>query len=134
MAQSKHSFLNTESAEIDLKAKNCVHFTSEEIQEHNELEFLRNKENVNMRLTGNNKYYNAYQCYDFLEYVKKSGYNRYKPNDIESVYITSCPHYGAKVAASLNSGGVADLKTFNENKELLNFIIGFNEALNQLSN
>ena len=55
---------------LDLKAKNCVHFTSEEIQEHNELEFLRNKENVNMRLTGNNKYYNAYQCYDFLEYVK----------------------------------------------------------------
>ena len=53
---------------------------------------------------------------------------------LESVYITSSPYYGAKVAARLNSGGVADLKTFNENKELLNFIIGFNEALYQLSN
>ena len=120
--------------ELDLKAKNCEHFTSQELQESNDLIFLRNKENVNMRLTGNNKYYNAYQCYDFLEYVKKSGYNRYKANDIKSVYITSCPHYGAKVAARLNSGGVADLKSFNENKELLNFIIGFNEALYQVSN
>ena len=121
-------------AELNKKALSFERFTSEEIQEHNNLEFLRNKENVNMRLTGNNKYYNAYQCYDFLKYVKKSGYNRYKANDIESVYITSCPHYGAKVSARLNSGGVADLKTFNENKELLNFIIGFNEALYQLSN
>jgi len=131
--------------ELDLKAKgvissvlnsssNCEHFTSEEIQEHNELEFLRNKENVDMRLTGKNKYYNAYQCYDFLTHIKTSGYNRYKANDIESVYITSSPYYGAKVAARLNSGGVADLKSFNENKELLNFIIGFNEALYQVSN
>ena len=87
-----------------------------------------------MRLTGKNKYYNAYQCYDFLTHIKTSGYNRYKANDIESVYITSSPYYGAKVAARLNSGGVADLKSFNENKELLNFIIGFNEALYQLSN
>jgi len=120
--------------ELDLKAKNCEHFTSQEIQEHNDLEFLRNKENVDMRLTGKNKYYNAYQCYDFLTHIKTSGYNRYKANDIESVYITSSPYYGAKVAARLNSGGVADLKSFNENKELLNFIIGFNEALYQLSN
>ena len=120
--------------ELDLKAYKCEHFTSQEIQEHNELEFLRNKENVNMRLIGKNKYYNAYQCYDFLTHIKTSGYNRYKANDIESVYITSSPYYGAKVAARLNSGGVADLKSFNENKELLNFIIGFNEALYQLSN
>ena len=120
--------------ELDLKAKNCEHLTSEEINESNDLIFLRNKENVNMRLSGVNKYYNAYQCYDFLTHIKTSGYNRYKANDIESVYITSCPYYGAKVAARLNSGGVADLKTFNENKELLNFIIGFNEALYQLSN
>ena len=120
--------------ELNLKAKNFERFTSEELQENNDLIFLRNKENVNMRLTGINKYYNAFQCYDFLEYVKKSGYGRYKANDIESVYITSSPYYGAKVAARLHSGGVADLKSFNENKELLNFIIGFNEALYQLSN
>ena len=120
--------------ELDLKAKNFEHLTSEEINESNDLIFLRNKENVGMRLTGNNKYYNAFQCYDFLEYVKKSGYNRYKANDIKSVYITSCPYYGAKVEARLNSGGVAELKSFNENKELLNFIIGFNEALYQVSN
>ena len=99
--------------ELDLRARNCEHFTSHVIQEHNELEFLRNKENVDMRLTGKNKYYNAYQCYDFLTHIKTSGYNRYKANDIESVYITSSPYYGAKVAARLNSGGIADLKSFN---------------------
>jgi len=120
--------------ELELRSRNCEHFTSHVMQELNELEFLRNKENVDMRLTGKNKYYNAYQCYDFLTHIKTSGYNRYKANDIESVYITSSPYYGAKVAARLNSGGVADLKSFNENKELLNFIIGFNEALYQVSN
>jgi len=120
--------------ELELKAKNCEYLTSEEINERGDLIFLRNKQNVNMRLSGVNKYYNAYQCYDFLTHIKTSGYNRYKSNDIESVYITSSPYYGAKVLARLNSGGVADLKSFNENKELLNFIIGFNEALYQLSN
>ena len=121
-------------AELNKKALSFERFTSEEITERHDLEFLRNKENVHMRFTGNNKYYNAYQCYDFLEYVKKSGYGRYKADDIKNVYITSSPYYGAKVEARLHSGGVADLKTFNENKELLNFIIGFNEALYQLSN
>lgn len=120
--------------ELNLKAKNFERFTSEELQENNDLIFLRNKENVNMRLTGINKYYNAFQCYDFLEYVKKSGYGRYKASDIESVSIASSPYYGAKVSARLHSGGVTDLKSCNENKELLNFIIGFNEALYQLSN
>ena len=120
--------------ELELKdIMSTEHLTSEEIHERADLIFLRNKENVDMRLTGKNKYYNAYQWFDFLEHIKTSGYNRYKANDIESVYITSSPYYGAKVAARLNSGGVADLKTFNENKELLNFIIGFNEALYQVS-
>ena len=121
--------------ELELKGMmSTEHLTSEEIHERADLIFLRNKENVNMRLSGINKYYNAHQCYDFLEHIKTSGYNRYKSTDIESVYITSSPYYGAKVAARLNSGGIADLKSFNENKELLNFIIGFNEALYQVSN
>ena len=59
--------------ELELKAKSSVHLTSKEIDERGDLIFLRNKENVNMRLSGINKYYNAHQCYDFLEHIKTSG-------------------------------------------------------------
>ena len=37
-----------------------------DIQAQNELEFKRNKQNVYMRLTGNNKYYYADQCQKFI--------------------------------------------------------------------
>ena len=37
--------------------------------ERNELEFKRNKQNINFRLTCNNKYYYANQCYQFAKYI-----------------------------------------------------------------
>ena len=98
--------------ELDIKASNCEHFTSEEIQERNNLEFKRNKQNINMRLSGYDKYYYANQCY----------------KDIESVSINNNQYYGASIKASLLSGGETDFKTFNDKKEMLGFIVGYNEA------
>ena len=55
--------------ELDAKASNCEPLTSEEIQERNELEFKRNKQNVYMRLSGYDKYYYAHQCWDFTQHI-----------------------------------------------------------------
>lgn len=114
--------------DLENRASNCEPLTSEEIQERNELEFKRNKENVNMRLTGYDKYYYAYQCRTFTQYVLKSGFNQYLADNIKSISINYCSHYGASIKARLSSGGETNLKTYNDKKDLLCFIEGFNEA------
>ena len=115
--------------ELNKRAKSLEPFTSEEITERNDLQFLRNKENVNMRLIGDKKYYHASQCAMFIRTIEEKGFRGYHETDIDSVYITSSPYYGASIKARLISGGETDIKAFNENKELLGFIIGYNEAV-----
>ena len=114
--------------ELDIKASNCEHFTSEELQERNDLEFKRNKENINMRLSGYDKYYYAHQCYKFTNHILKGGFHQYTSKDIESISINNNQYYGASIKASLLSGGETDFKTFNDKKEMLGFIVGYNEA------
>ena len=114
--------------ELDIKASNCEHFTSEEIQERNNLEFKRNKQNINMRLSGYDKYYYANQCYKFTNHILKGGFHQYTSKDIESISINNSQYYGASIKASLLSGGETDFKTFNDKKEMLGFIVGYNEA------
>ena len=115
--------------DLNKRAKSCEPFTTEEIHERNDLQFLRNKENVNMRLIGDKKYYHASQCAMFIRTIEKYGFRGYHQDDIDSVYITSSPYYGASANARLISGGETHIKSFNENKELLGFIIGYNEAV-----
>tara|TARA_R110000744_G_scaffold345791_1_gene451234 strand:- start:99 stop:518 length:420 start_codon:yes stop_codon:yes gene_type:complete len=115
--------------ELNKRAKSLEPFTSEEITERNDLQFLRNKQNVNMRLIGDKKYYHASQCQKFIRTIEEKGFRGYHETDIDSVYITSSPYYGASIKARLISGGETDIKAFNENKELLGFIIGYNEAV-----
>jgi hypothetical protein len=114
--------------ELDAKASKCEHFTSEEIQERNDLEFKRNKQNVYMRLSGYDKYYYAHQCWDFTQHILKGGFNQYTSKDIVSVSINNNQYYGASIKARLLSGGETNFKTFNDKKELLGFIVGYNEA------
>ena len=115
--------------DLNKKAKSLEPFTSEEITERGDLQFLRNKQNVNMRLLGNNKYYHASQCQIFIKTIEENGFRGYHEDDIDSVYITSSTYYGASIKARLISGGETDIKSFNENKELLGFIIGYNEGI-----
>ena len=100
--------------------------TLTEIQTRNELEFKRNKQNVYMRLTGNNKYYYADQCHKFTNYILKNGFNNHKAKDIKNVSIKYSTHYGASINAELLSGGETHIKTFNNKHEMLGFICGFN--------
>ena len=83
--------------ELNEKAFNCEPLTSEEIQERNELEFKRNKQNVYMRLSGYDKYYYAHQCWDFTQHILKGGFNQYTSKDIESVSINNTQYYGASI-------------------------------------
>ena len=119
--------------ELDIKDSNCEPLTSEEIQERNELEFKRNKENVYMRLSGYDKYYYAHQCYKFTNHLLKCGFNQYKAKDIESISIVNCTHYGASIKARLSSGGETNLKTYNDKKEMLGFIVGYNQAKREIA-
>ena len=104
------------------------HLTSEEINLWNELEFKRNKENINFRLSGNSKYYHAHQCWDFTQYILKNGYRRYKPSDIENVYFDN-----NSITISLVSTAESDIKRFYNSKELLNFVAGWNACLSAVA-
>ena len=104
------------------------HLTSEEINLWNELEFKRNKENINFRLSGNSKYYYAYQCWDFTQHILKNGYRRYKPSDIENVYFDN-----NSITIRLVSTAESDIKRFENSKELLNFVVGWNACLSAVA-
>jgi hypothetical protein len=85
-----------------------------------ELEFKRNKKNINFRLTGNNKYYYAWQCYNFTQYILKNGYPYIDKKEIKENNI-SFNKYSIDI-------GHRDLKRFNSKEELLGFVIGYNTA------
>ena len=46
------------------------------LKERNEKEFLINKQNIYVSLRGDDKYYYAYQCKNFAEYIKNNGFNK----------------------------------------------------------
>ena len=119
--------------ELDAKASKCERFTSEELHERSELKFKRNKENIYMRLSGYDKYYYAYQCWNFTQHILKGGFNQYTSKDIESISINNNQYYGASIKARLLSGGETNLKTFNDKKEMLGFVVGYNEATRELN-
>tara|TARA_R100001086_G_scaffold188562_1_gene106504 strand:+ start:337 stop:663 length:327 start_codon:yes stop_codon:yes gene_type:complete len=100
----------------------------EDIRKRNEKEFKKNMENVHMRLTGDNKYYYANQCRAFIEHVERNGWYARLPEDILGVTIVYSVHYGASINARLRSGGETHIKTFNDKKEMLGFICGYNFA------
>ena len=96
-------------------------------KERGELNFKLNKQNIYIRLTGVDKYYYAYQCKYFAEYIKNNGFNRYKPNEIDDIYFDK-----HSITIRLKSSGETDIKRFETSKEMLGFVVGFNESVNQL--
>jgi hypothetical protein len=95
--------------------------------ERAELEFKRNKDNINFRLSCNDKYYYAFQCYKFTQYVLENGYKYdWQTEDIKKQGI-SFNKYSINIGS--NQYG-SDIKRFNSKEELLGFVIGFNEANN----
>ena len=98
--------------------------TTKLIQERNELEFKINKQNINIRLTDNNKYYYASQCAKFTSYLKTYGFPYIDINRIKKDGI-SFNNYSINIGYSQDH---QDLKRFNSKDEMLGFVIGFNEA------
>ena len=95
-------------------------------KERSELNFKLNKQNIYTSLRGDDKYYKAFQCRYFAEYIKKNGFNRYKSSEIEDVYFAK-----HSITIRLKSTGETDIKRFETPKEMFSFVQGFNECINQ---
>ena len=91
----------------------------------NEIEFKKNKHNINVILRGYNKYYYANQCAEFTKNVMKYGYGHIKKADIIKNGVCFNQY-------SINNGYnqyCRDMKRFNSKEEMLGFVIGYNQAI-----
>ena len=112
----------------DFYTKYDLEQRSEYLNKRNDLEFKINKENINVRLTGYEKYYNAHQCAKFTKYILKNGFQQYKPKDIDSVSFNT-----HSITIRLMSTGETDIKRFETKLEMLGFVIGFNACLSEVA-
>ena len=95
------------------------------LTEMHEIQFKLNKENINFRLTGDNKYYYANQCKEFEDNLKKFGYGHIKKEDILKDGVCFNNY-------SINNGYnqyCRDIKRFNNKEELLGFVVGYNQSI-----
>jgi len=93
--------------------------------EMQEIQFKLNKQNINFRLTGDNKYYYADQCKEFENNLKKFGYGHIKKEDILKDGVCFNNY-------SINNGYsqyCRDIKRFNNKEELLGFVVGYNQSI-----
>ena len=117
---------------IELKEKETLR--SGEYQELNDLEYIRNKQSINFRLTGDNKYYYANQCFQFKRNLKKAlakskrDYDQNLLNRVENQGI-SFHNYSINIGYSQFN---EDYQRFNSKQELLGFVIGFNRAMEEV--
>ena len=91
----------------------------------NEIEFKKNKHNINVVLTGYEKYYYANQCAAFTKNVMKYGYGHIKKADIIKNGVCFNKY-------SINNGYnqyCRDIKRFNSKQEMLGFVVGYNQAI-----
>ena len=98
---------------------------SDLLTEMHEIQFKLNKENINFRLTGNNKYYYANQCKEFENNLKKFGYGHIKKEDIIKNGVCFNNY-------SINNGYnqyCRDIKRFSNKEELLGFVVGYNQSI-----
>tara|TARA_S200002703_G_scaffold150604_1_gene149145 strand:+ start:1497 stop:1883 length:387 start_codon:yes stop_codon:yes gene_type:complete len=116
---------------IELLDKQENTLTHDEFLELQELKFVRNKENIHVRLTGDNKYYFAHQCHKFKKNLKKqlsqssSDWDKRLLERLEKSGICFNKH-------SINIGYnqyCEDYKRFSSPQEMLGFVCGFNRAM-----
>jgi hypothetical protein len=91
----------------------------------NEIEFKKNKHNINVILTGDNKYYYANQCAEFTKNVMKYGYENITSKQLKEKGVCFNKY-------SINNGYnqyCRDIKRFSNKHEMLGFVIGYNQAI-----
>ena len=96
----------------------------QEFLKRKEQDFQRHKEDVRFPLRGDDKYYNARQCYVFALNIKEMGWQGYLSKDIDYVYFTQ-----NAVTIRLNRNGETDIKRFNNAYEMFAWVQGFNACL-----
>tara|TARA_Y100001963_G_C6689176_1_gene403779 strand:+ start:71 stop:505 length:435 start_codon:yes stop_codon:yes gene_type:complete len=99
------------------------------INEKSEIEFSLNKKNINFTLRGDNKYYYANQCAEFTKNLEKFGFGSYINKDMIKRNGICFNEY------SINNGYnqyCRDMKRFNNKQEMLGFVIGYNESINNM--
>ena len=67
---------NVDTSEMTLEEMSNI------FSERSELLLSRNKENINIILRGNDKYYYANQCYKFTQNLLKYGFNGFRVNSL----------------------------------------------------
>lgn len=87
-------------------------------------EFKIHKENIYCRLVGEDKYYNARQCYMFAKWVKRNGWGKIDPRLIKKIFF-----YGQKIILQRYDNSTITIKYFNSAKEMFSFVDGFNMCI-----
>lgn len=131
--------MNTQQIEKALKRLNEIKTTldsnlslenrSDLIHKMTEIQFKLNKVNIKFILKCKNKYYYANQCAAFTGNVLNFGYGRLSKETISKEGI-SFNKYSINLGP--NQYG-QDLKEFNSTAELLGFVIGYNECIEQIT-
>ena len=96
------------------------------LSERSEIQFKINRQEINFRLTGNNKYYYANQCAIFEAHVLKHGFGHISAKLIEKEQGINFNEYSINTGFNQYS---RDLKRFNNKNELLGFVVGYNTAI-----
>ena len=96
------------------------------LSERSEIQFKINRQEINFRLTGNNKYYYANQCAIFETHVLKNGFGHISAKLIEKEKGINFNQYSINTGFNQYS---RDLKRFNNKNELLGFVVGYNTAI-----
>ena len=129
--QNKESKMNKEQKQLKrLEEINNLLSKKSDLKlfnERSEIEFSLNKKNINFTLRGDNKYYYAGQCSEFTKNLEKFGFGSYINKDMIKRNGICFNEY------SINNGYnqyCRDMKRFNNKQEMLGFIIGYNECIN----
>lgn len=100
----------------------------DELKARRERDFKEAKRMINFQLRGDNKYYYARQCLIFSLYVKIHGFDTVatKPKILaEGIRFN-------KYSITLGHEYGYDLKRFNSKEEMFGFVIGYNQAVEQM--
>ena len=89
-------------------------------------EYTIAKEQITFSLSGKNKYYYAFQCALFEKNIIKYGYDSYAT----STAVKKEGLFFNEFSITLGHYYGHDLKRFNSKQEMLGFVIGYNESVN----
>ena len=114
-----------------IKNLETIEEIAENARKRADKEFKENKKDINFSLRGDNKYYYANQCNEFKHNLKKllqksdKDYDQRLLNRIDNEGISFHP-YSINIGYSRYN---QHYKNFNSTKELLGFVVGFNNAM-----